>query len=210
MNNLLAKVPVITKIISAVLIVLFFVPLVSVFGVSISSLNLLLGLKTMGMTVMEGSLGMIFVLLTPLAILIASFLSLNQKTLITVGLSVVGLIVTGVLGGAVNDVTGSGSFVVVLFAIGYIALLILNGLLLFMANPAGSAEAVQRGIGSAMHVVSNVADKAKTAVGGSDVKKATSVADQLKTYKDLLDQGIITQAEFDKKKGEILSASQQR
>ena len=36
------------------------------------------------------------------------------------------------------------------------------------------------------------------------VSASTSVADELKNYKELLDSGIITQEEFDKKKKELL------
>lgn len=223
MQSFIMRIPLFVRLISVVFIVLFFVPIVNSFGVSISCLNLLVGIKAMGITVYPGSFSVIFVLITPLAILAISFLKLPQKQLVTIGFTIIGFIVSGRLWKAVDYAVSSTSWVVLLYILGYIALLVMNVLLLLRANVSKlsaaresiksvvTSENVQRGLSNAKQAATTLADKAKTTISdisNTDAKKATSIADQLKTYKELLDKGIITQEEFDKKKSEILSESQ--
>ncbi len=113
MQKFFVRMPQIIQIVSAVFIALFFVPLASEYGISFSCLNLLVGIKVMGINVGGGTFSIIFVALVPLAILIIRFMKINRIDLITLGLSIIGFFITGRLSGAVNDVTSGTSWVVV-------------------------------------------------------------------------------------------------
>jgi hypothetical protein len=175
----------------------------------------------MGFSVAEGSFVYIFVLLIPLGILILNFLNFKLKALISLVLSLFGFFMAVVIN---NEIGQYGdSLVIFLFFIGYIVLIAFNVITLIDDNKdkvgnmgssiadsvknAINSETVQQGLTNAKQAASNISGKVKNTVSdisNHDVKKASSIADQLKTYKDLLDQGIITQEEFEKKKSEIL------
>ena len=345
--------PSIIKIIAAILIILFFIPLVSESGISISCYNLVFGIQQMGMTVSDGSLWwIIFEILVPIAILIVSFMSFKYRNYTNIGLSIVGIIINIILLDKIDRMTYGyfkGSFVIVFYFIGYIAVALLElvsilsdlvsnvkenkislasiktaiqvisvilailsfkplmyyvsfgGIVFFIipitifilkfinnkqedliriglavlgliltgsvgrlsfspalcvlgyiailvlillpkirningsdqevsseASQVGidisklselgdsvkevvSSETVQQGISTTKHVAASIvgtfkdtAKAATSAIRDPETKKANSIAEQLITYKDLLDRGIITQEEFDRKKSELL------
>jgi hypothetical protein len=71
----------------------------------------------------------------------------------------------------------------------------------------GAATEAAKFAGFAGKKAAELGGKAKDAaatLAASDVKKASNVAEQLRTYKELLDSGVITAEEFDAKKKEIL------
>jgi hypothetical protein len=66
-----------------------------------------------------------------------------------------------------------------------------------------TADAASKAGKAAAELGGKAKDAAST-LAASDVKKASNVAEQLKTFKELLDSGVITQEEYDAKKKEIL------
>jgi hypothetical protein len=198
MSMLFHKNALISRLTYVLLIILFFIPFTSAYGVSISCLRILLGIEYMGFRAVEGTFWAVFVLLIPLAGLIVSFLNVKLKTLILIGLSIFGLIMTGVLGGEVGSY--NGGLVIFIYVIGYIILLILHIIFILNANRDTTGSVVKQAAANINERVKNTISD----IGNHDTKKANSIAEQLKTYKDLLDQGIITQEEFEKKKSEIL------
>jgi hypothetical protein len=170
---------------------------------------------------MDGTFWVIFMLLIPIANLIASYRHYEHKKLALLGLSFLGIGFSIFTQFKIYDLSygvTNGGAVMVIFNVGYTLLFIIAMMIIVasyknidqvsnIVKTALNSESLKRGIDTAHQLADSAIEKAKNVVSdlsNSDLKKTNSVAEQLKTYKDLLDQGVISQEDYEKKKNDIL------